>query len=85
MRDRPNYSWLTEIRKVSKVCESCNNPIFWWMVMYEIETKGIWCCDCIEKNDCNWPEEWAYIIIEDYDINAKFYFYKDGKSLEYFK
>ena len=80
MRKRPNYNWIEEIRSIPKICSNCKSPVFSWPCMYEIELNYLICESCC-NNWNNWPEEWSYIVIEEYDSESTFKFFKDEKTM----
>jgi len=84
MRKRPNYSWITDIKTIPQVCSWCNKPLFWWVVTLEIELFKVWCNACMQNWKCDWPENWHYIVLEDYENDDKFIFHKNDNNTEYF-
>lgn len=80
MRKRLNVNWITEIRKIPSNCSDCWKLMYSWPCNYEIETNYLSCEDCFENSD--WPEEWKYMVIEEYDKDIEFKFFKNEALME---
>lgn len=82
MRKRLNIHWIEEIRPIPKVCSDCGKPLFWGVVTYEIESNYLACEDCFENG--NWPKDWHYIVIEEYDPEIEFKFFRDETMMNHY-